>query len=876
VSSDSRIVRLAPSTARIALGSIAVLAVFLTGGTPALSSSARESGGGTRVALLAPISRHAPATPGAVSDAFPLRVANPLFYADQKAAADRRYRLWRQRHGIAPTLSLTAAPLTSVSNGLDDPGITDAADPLLGGTPSDSTGAIGPNDYVEFINSEIAIYSNTNLAAPTSTLDANTFVGDVAPGADTCDPQIQWDQVSQRWLYAALNCNAALGAQAFYFGWSKSADPGPLNTNWCRYQASTGSSLEDYPKLGHDDSQIIVGTNAFTDDGAGNFTASHIFVFDKPANGVMTCPTGDTERSTMLEATAAAPDFTPVPANVADGSANGYVVSARSYSDQAHIDLYSIGRNGAGANAVLGATAVSVPAFDVPASVPQPGGTNDVLDSLDTRLTQAVAFTDPTTGKEGIWTQHTVDGVGPSVVRWYELTPGATVPTRSGTVGGPGGAFAFNGAITPTENGSSAVLTYNSGSDSQLADWRAQDPLASAVDDIPLAAGGFADHDFSCPSFHSGAPAPPPCRWGDYAGASPDPTNPCLGWGTTMLTVTAPDVRGTPQWGTQNAAIDTSTGACEITAGVVKTGSGSGTVTSGTGEIDCGPTCTHQYDTGTPVTLTATPAPGSFFSGWSGACSGTGECDLTMDKAKAVIATFTAVPETLTVSRAGAGSGSVTSNPTGLNCGASCSSVFSYGTSVALTATPAAGSGFTGWSGDCSGTGTCIVSMTQARSVTATFSFLPVTLTVSKSGTGSGTVNSNPLGISCGSICSRNFLYGTSVALVAAPASGSIFSGWSGACSGSGSCQVAMSQARSVTVEFTRLMCVVPKLRGKRLASARRALSKARCKPGTITRKYSKVVRRGRVISQRPKPGKHLPEGATVNLAVSKGKKPPG
>ena len=863
-----------PFLASVGLGALAFVAVLLVAGaTPALSSPPAAGHSGISVTLFRPTSRQAARIRPAVRRALPLRPENPVRYQMQKAAAQRRYQLWRQRHGLAPSTSSPTTPLTSVFGGLDAPGITDASDPTLGGTPSDSTGAIGPSNYVEFINSEIAIYDNTNLSAPTSVLDANAFVGNPDPTAATCDVQIQWDQEGQRWLYAALDCNAHAGAEAFYFGWSKTPDPGPLKSNWCQYHVSTGTSFEDYPKLGHDDSQIIIGTNAFAGDGAGGFTASHIFVFDKPASGVTTCPAGTTEGSTMLEATAAAPDFTPVPANIADDSAAGYVVSAHSYTDQAHIDLYTIGRTAAGANAVLETTPVTVPAFDVPASVPQPGGTGDVLDSLDTRLTQAVAFTDPTTGKEGIWTQHTIDGGGPSVVRWYELTPGVPTPTRIGTVSGADGAFAFNGAISPVENGSSAVLTYNSGSDSELVDWRAQDLLAApTVDDIRLAISSDADHDFSCPSF--GLFSNAPCRWGDYAGASPDPVNPCVAWSTTMLTAASPDTAGTPQWGTQNAAVDTSSGTCEVTAGVVETGSGSGTVISSPGGIDCGPTCSHAYDAGTPVTLTATPDPGSVFSGWSGACAGTAECDLTMDRAKAVIATFTGVPETLNVSKSGSGSGIVASSPAGLSCGSTCSYAFGHGTSVTLIAVPATGSFFAGWMGDCSASGPCTVSMTQTRSVSAMFSLLPVTLTVSRAGSGFGRVSSAPPGISCAPTCSRNFVYGTSVTLIATPAAGSVFSGWSEACSGTGTCRVTMSRAQSVTVRFTRLKCIVPELKGKKLKPAKRALMKAHCTPGRITRKYSKVVRRGRVISQKPRAGRHRPMSTKVNFTLSKGRRP--
>ncbi len=83
---------------------------------------------------------------------------------------------------------------------------------------------------------------------------------------------------------------------------------------------------------------------------------------------------------------------------------------------------------------------------------------------------------------------------------------------------------------------------------------------------------------------------------------------------------------------------------------------------------------------------------------------------------------------TLTVTKAGTGSGTVTSSPAGIDCGATCSAEFTEGTMVTLTATPAAGSTFTGWSGACSGTGTCTVTMDQDRAVTATFALAPTSV----------------------------------------------------------------------------------------------------------------------------------------------------
>ena len=220
---------------------------------------------------------------------------------------------------------------------------------------------------------------------------------------------------------------------------------------------------------------------------------------------------------------------------------------------------------------------------------------------------------------------------------------------------------------------------------------------------------------------------------------------------------------------------------------VAKSGTGTGTVDSSPNGITCGGTCSATYTSGTTVSLSATPTSGATFTGWSGACTGTGGCAVVLDANKSATATFALATSTLTVTKAGAGSGTVTSTPTGVTCGSDCTEPYANGTSVTLTAAPATGSTFTGWSGACTGTGACTVSMTAARSVTATFALSTYALTVTKAGAGSGTVTSNPSGINCSTDCTENYNYNTSVTLTAAASTGSTFTGWSGAgCSGTG------------------------------------------------------------------------------------------
>jgi trimeric autotransporter adhesin len=157
---------------------------------------------------------------------------------------------------------------------------------------------------------------------------------------------------------------------------------------------------------------------------------------------------------------------------------------------------------------------------------------------------------------------------------------------------------------------------------------------------------------------------------------------------------------------------------------------------------------------------------------------------------------LTPIQHTLTVTRAGSGTGSVTSSPPAIDCGPTCSAQVDQGSVITLTALAATGSTFAGWTGDCTGTAACSFVMDSAKAVTATFTLKTYALTVSTDGTGSGTVQglpANPAAIA----------HGTVVTLTATPDTGSTFTGWTGAgCAGTGACVVTMDAAKPVTATF--------------------------------------------------------------------------
>ena len=287
--------------------------------------------------------------------------------------------------------------------------------------------------------------------------------------------------------------------------------------------------------------------------------------------------------------------------------------------------------------------------------------------------------------------------------------------------------------------------------------------------------------------------------------ATPDISSVFTGWsgacsGTGSCVVTLTQARSV------TAAFTLKT----FTLTVSKDGTGTGLVSSIPAGIDCGSDCSETLDYGAVITLTAIAAPGATFTAWSGACSGAGDCVVTIDAAKSVDAHFTLNSYLLTVSKSGSGSGAVSSNPPGISCGSNCSESYFYNTVVTLTAVANVGSTFTAWSGACSGAGQCVVTMDDIKNVNAAFTINSYLLSVSKSGSGSGTVTSAPPGIDCGSDCSQSYTYDTVVTLTATADANSTFAGWSGACSGMADCVVTMDQIRSVTANFVSYRLYLP------------------------------------------------------------------
>jgi hypothetical protein len=433
-----------------------------------------------------------------------------------------------------------------------------------GYTPPDPTGSAGPDHYVEIVNSMIESFDKSGTPETMSgqtdpgPVDLQTFFnaeGPVVlqtpvlsdphnhPGDSVFDVQVQWDSASGRWVIASADelepaDSTHPGLAALVYGWSKTADP---TGEWCIYRTNPDTPFEDYPKLGHDGSHMLIGTNEFHDSSeASGFVGAKLWKVSTPTSDIGgVCPPapGLTEHDLN--------GFTPVPVNIADGgpTTTGYVVATTGAGTSSSLLLYTLDSSGD----VADTSVVPVNSFTAPPNVQQPG-TADVLDSADGRLTQAVA-----TGND-IWTQHTVrsaDGQR-AQVRWYELDGSAGTKLQEGAIGDLSNSV-FNAAISPTADGHDAAIQYNVGGRFHLVTLRAQtrrdtvDQLGRMENELTIASSPAIDQDFSCADG-------PSCRWGDYSGASPDPSNTDVVWGTNQYNGTIqPD--NNPSWLTRNFAV---------------------------------------------------------------------------------------------------------------------------------------------------------------------------------------------------------------------------------------------------------------------------------------------------------------------------------
>jgi hypothetical protein len=497
----------------------------------------------------------------------------PGRYSPEKLAANRAAAAAAAKGFATPPNTAEAGGptygrLATQVTGLNDPG--QDADANNTSTPPDTTGAIGATRFIQLVNTRFGIYNRATGALITEGTLATLFQQPV--NASSFDPQILWDNQTQRFYYLGDTIRAA-DDQVLSFGWSTGPSPANGTTHWCHFEIGfvDGTRFPDYPKLGDSRFFIIFGTNDFQP----GFVGSTLWAVGKPPNGAAGNDCDNVIGTLPFGVNVSVPNiFTPVPANDIETRDLGYWVSRSLGLPSTTLHIGSVGRNAGTGAPVFNATKnLTVANYTAPPAATQLSNTRDI-DTLDARPTQANMARNPDRANlYSLFTQHTILGASAasSFVRWYEINPFPTPPVvlRSGNIGqNTPNTFFYNGAISPDRRASGAirafgdsfVINYNV-SRAGAGGFNPRFNVGSSFNGGAVA--GFllvrsspgANFDFSCPGVND------TCRWGDYAAATPDPnpippasgTNRGTVWSTNQ-TAGPGATTGNPTWDTWIAA----------------------------------------------------------------------------------------------------------------------------------------------------------------------------------------------------------------------------------------------------------------------------------------------------------------------------------
>jgi len=587
----------------------------------------------------------------------------------------------------------------------------------VSGAPPDTNGAVGATQYVQWVNTSFAVFNKSTGALISGPTAGNTLWSGFGGGCqdnNDGDPIVLYDKLANRWVFSLFSVSTTPYLQCIAVSTSSDAT-GTYNRYSFQY-----NNFDDYPKMGVWPDGYYETFNMFN---GNNFVGSDACAYDRAAmlNGTAAKQVCFQQNSSVGGLLPSDLDGTTAPPA---GSPN-YML----FYGTNNLKLFKFHADFATStnSTFTGPTVIPVAAFlplcnnNTGTCVPQPGTTSQ-LDSLDDRLMYRLAYRNLGT-HESLVVNHSVATSSSGGVRWYEIQnpSGSPVLAQQGTFA-PDSNYRWMGSIAMDQVGDIAV-GYSISSSSVF-------PSVAFTGRVPTDPAGTMQAETRVVS-GSGSQTSQTrtlTRWGDYSAMQVDPVDDCTFWYTQEYIKT----NGVFNWNTRIASFkfpncSTNTFLLNVTL------AGNGTVTSSPAGISCPSiNCSANFASGTTVTLTATAAAGATFAGWSGAaCSGTGTCSVNMTAAQSVTATFNLVTFPLSVTSAGSGSGSITSNPSGINCPTTtCSASFTSGTTVTLTATPAAGSTFAGWSGAaCPGTGACSLSMTANQLVTATFQVANISTT---------------------------------------------------------------------------------------------------------------------------------------------------
>ncbi len=412
------------------------------------------------------------------------------------------------------------------------------------GWPPDPNGDVGPNYYIQAVNTSIGIFSKTTGALQTSFTFNSFWSGSNTSTAcdanNQGDPLVLYDPLADRWIFADMawyntpTTNMQTGPFYECFAVSKTSDP--VSGGWWKYAVRTDDSahtyLADYPKLGLWSDGIYMSANKFLCSDASCTTATYEGVRAWAFNRTQ-MESGATLQSYFVDLNTSY--FSLLPSNLRgvpppSGTPN-YFVTFDPISWALDVWKFHVDWSTPANNAFTGPTAVSIASYTDASYTPIPEKGGENLDSLGDRLMMQNQYRN-INGTESLWLTHTVGSGGVTGIRWYQLNvTGGTIassPVQSSTYQ-PDSNYRWMPSLAVDKMGNMAIGYSISSSTMYPAiaysgRLTTDSPNTLGQGETILIAGTGAQ---SADIYHltSG-------RWGDYTAMTVDPTDDCTFWYT--------------------------------------------------------------------------------------------------------------------------------------------------------------------------------------------------------------------------------------------------------------------------------------------------------------------------------------------------------
>jgi hypothetical protein len=410
------------------------------------------------------------------------------------------------------------------------------------GWPPDTVGDVGPNHYIQAVNTSLGIYSKTGTQLAAFTFD-NFFSGTGTPCDDSNngDPIVNYDPLADRWIISDFAFVGDVGPYYQCFAVSKTNDP--VAGGWWLYGIFIDDTeLHDYPKLGVWPDGIYMSANMFDD--VDGFVGVRVWAFNRDD---LYSGAPVRQISFILDSNS----WSLLPSNFRGtppppGTPNYFVSYQENFpqltGNTLFVRKFSITSWSPAAATFTGPTNVTVAQYREPPylapTVPQLGG--ELLDSLGDRLMMQNQYRN-INGVESLWNNHTVivPSAGPQhAIRWYQLnvTGGtiATTPVQQSTYS-PDTNFRWMGSLAVDKNGNMA-LGYSISSSAMFPAIRYAGRLATdPLNQLPQTETALINGDLSQTGGFN--------RWGDYSAMSVDPADDCTFWYTQEYLETSAEVQ---------------------------------------------------------------------------------------------------------------------------------------------------------------------------------------------------------------------------------------------------------------------------------------------------------------------------------------------